>query len=96
MLPIMDSEMARLAKLVASEGDNPPGFVVDCGITTDGRVVVVEANAAWSSGPYDGDPAGIFRAIEASHDFESEYPQWAWVPNVALEKVGALRVRVPG
>ncbi|MDD4865632.1 MAG: ATP-grasp domain-containing protein [Mycobacterium sp.] len=74
----------------------PPGVVIDMGITTDDAVLVVEANAAWSSGPYDADPSGVFRAIAAAHDFADEYPEWAWHPNPALYKAGPLKTPTRG
>lgn len=94
-----DSEYVRaesVAATVAADPDvaTPPGYVLDIGLTADGRWIVVEANAAWSSGPYDGDPVGIVKAIEASHDFEGEFPQWAWQPQGVFGHVGALRVHV--
>lgn len=70
----------------------PPGVVVDMGITRSGDVLVVEANAAWSSSPYDADPVGIFLAIEAAHDFAGEHLEWAWRPNTALYKAGPLKI----
>jgi len=91
-MPVMMDEMHRLAAAVAEEISAPPGYVLDVGITTDVDPFVVEANAAWSSGPYDGDPAGVFKAIEASHDFDGRYPQWAWNPNPVLHKAGPLKV----
>lgn len=70
----------------------PPGFVLDIGLTIDGKWIVVEANAAWSSGPYDGNPAGIYRAIIASHDFDGRYPEWAWQGNPVFAHAGPLKV----
>lgn len=73
----------------------PPGFVLDMGITADGEVLVVEANAAWSSGPYDGDPAGIYQAIVASHDFDGRYPEWSWRHNPVFNNVAPLKISKP-
>ncbi len=84
--------MLCFARVVARTVDAPPGFVLDVGLTADGRWLVVEANAAWSSGPYDGDPAAILAAITAAHDFDGGYPQWRWRPGVPLQKAGPLRV----
>lgn len=71
-------ELRDVAGQVVADVDCPPGFTIDVGQTVDGDVLVVEANAAWSSGLYDGDPDGIFAAIEAAHDFDGVHPQWAW------------------
>lgn len=92
-LPGDGTDMRRLALEVIENVETPPGFVLDVGITTDNKVMVVEANAAWSSGPYDGLPAGIMKSIEAAHDFEGAYPQWAWTPQPALHRAGPLKVR---
>lgn len=76
------------------EIDAPRGFVLDVGTAADdGKAYVVEANAAWSSGPYDATPAGVFKAIEASHDFDGQQSRWAWQPHSALHKAGALKCR---
>lgn len=85
-------DLHALAQEVAAEVEGPPGYVLDVGITDKGQDLVVEANAAWSSGPYSGDPAGILEAIEAAHDFDCEYPQWRWQPNPVLYKARPLKV----
>jgi hypothetical protein len=69
----------------------PPGVVIDIGITADGSPKVIEANAAWSSGPYDGNPWGIYKAIRASHDPGHLYPQWVWNPHQVFDKVQPLK-----
>lgn len=69
--------------------------MLDIGITCDGRPLVIEANPAWSSGPYDADPAGVLEAITASHDFEGRFPQWAWTMNPVFQHAGALRIATP-
>lgn len=84
--------MADLAAEVAATIPAPPGYVLDIGVTTDGDPLVVEANAAWSSGPYDCNPAGVVEAITAAHDFEGIHPEWAWRPNPALYKAGPLKL----
>jgi len=71
--------------------DIAPGCTIDVGMTTDGPLIV-EANAAWSSGPYDGDPAGIHAAIVASHDFEGRYPQWTWRHSPVFDKARPLHL----
>lgn len=80
--------------VVDPEVSYPPGFVLDVGINThDNRPYVVEANAAWSSGPYDGRPKDIYETIVAAHDFDGMAAQWAWNPNPALySKAGPLKV----
>lgn len=86
------ARMRKLAEEVARNVDAPPGYVLDIGMAPGGKYMVVEANAAWSSGPYDGDPAGIFEAIKAAHDFEGKYPQWAWKHSPVFDSAAALKV----
>lgn len=83
--------MRYLAKEVAHTVDAAPGYTLDIGMTRRGPFVV-EANAAWSSGPYDGDPVGILAAIKASHDFAGDYPQWAWRHSPAFDRVAPLKI----
>lgn len=75
--------------------DRPPGFTLDLGFTDTGAILVVEANAAWSSSPYDGDPAGIVKSIVASHDFSGEFTYWRWRPNPVYGLVQPLRWAKP-
>lgn len=56
----------------------PPGFVVDVSVNGDGAPVILEANASWSSNPYDCDPTGVFESIVASHDFDRAQRRWAF------------------
>lgn len=75
--------------------DRPPGFTLDLGITDTGQILVVEANAAWSSSPYDGDPGGIVKSIVASHDSGGDYPRWHWRPNPVYGTVQPLKWAKP-
>jgi hypothetical protein len=84
-------DMADLAEDVAANVACPPGFTIDMGLTDDGRILVVETNASWSSSPYNGDPEGIIDSIAASHDFDNEYPQWRWRPNPVYGIVQPLK-----
>ncbi|WP_202906603.1 ATP-grasp domain-containing protein [Mycobacteroides abscessus] len=89
-------KMERFANLVLNDPavTYPPGFVLDIGITDAGNPKVIEANAAWSSGPYDADPRGVLEAIKASHDFSGEHAEWLWRnhANPVWAHVGALKV----
>jgi hypothetical protein len=49
----MVSEMRDLVSGLVQDVACPPGFSVDVGRRENGTLVVVEANAAWSSNPYD-------------------------------------------
>lgn len=70
------SEARELAGHVAQDVPAPPGYCIDVGVATDGRPALIEANAAWSSSPYDADPVGVLEAIKASHDFTGEHAEW--------------------
>ncbi|OHU47272.1 hypothetical protein BKG82_26840 [Mycobacteroides chelonae] len=81
--PHLRSEMRTMDRFVGAVLNDqavayPPGFVLDVGITQSGEARVVEANAAWSSGPYDADPAGVVAAIKASHDHRDVHRKWRW------------------
>lgn len=87
-------EVAR-ALLADPEVDRPPGFTLDLGITDAGHILVVEANAAWSSSPYDGESAGIVESIVASHDFAGDYTRWYWRPNPVYGTVQPIKWSKP-
>lgn len=98
--PVWKARMTKMTRFMQIMLDDenvklPPGCVIDIGILEGGTPKVVEANAAWSSGPYDGDPAGIFEAIKASHDFEGKYPEWAWRHSPVFDKVRPLTIAKP-
>jgi hypothetical protein len=84
--------MEVFAAQVAAQVPAPPGFVLDVGITNDGRPLVNKAHPAWSSGPYDANPAGVLEAITAAHDFERRSPEWAWTMNPVFHRAGPLRI----
>ena len=86
--------LRRTACAVAAEVSAPPGYVLDIGLTAD-KNLVIEANPAWSSGPYDAEPAAVYETIVAAHDFAGEHPQWAWTPNPVFDSVEALKVIRP-
>lgn len=82
--------MSRDVEELLRDVDCPPGFVVDA-TTVHGRTVVIEANAAWSSNPYDADPHGVYAAVIAAHDFTGEHRQW-WFGTAQYGKVPPLRL----
>lgn len=91
--------MAVVAERLLTEVDCPPGFTLDIGLTDDlspdAIPLVVEANAAWSSSPYDGNPRGIVESIVASHDFAGDYSRWRWRPNPVYGTVQPLKWAKP-
>lgn len=87
------SAMATFAEELLADPavQRPPGFTLDLAIDTTGRPLVVEANAAWSSGVYDGDTRGIYQAIMAAHDFTAAHQRWGWNPYLDIHRGAALR-----
>lgn len=83
--------MRKLVLDVIANVDLPPGLTLDVGTTTDGRTLVVEANAAWSSSPYTGEAGGIVDSIVASHDFDGSHMKWRWRPNPVFGLVQPLK-----
>jgi len=62
----------------------PPGYVLDVGVSSDGRFMVVEANASWSSNPYHADPAGVLESVLASQSTDPTHERWRWEPIARL------------
>jgi len=89
------SAMRSYVKIMLRDRDVrvPPGVVIDVGLDGSGSAYVIEANAAWSSGPYDCNPEGVFEAINASHDFANVWPEWRWQPQPVYRQAGPLRIR---
>jgi hypothetical protein len=69
------------ARVIAKEVDGPPGYALDLGVTADGIVTVLRAWPAWAAEPLHADPAGVFTALAASHDFDHT-GQWRWAPDM--------------
>lgn len=63
------SEIARTAKA-------PNGYTIDIGTSTTGTPLLIEANAAWSSNPYDADITGVYASLVAAHDFDGTQSEW--------------------
>lgn len=57
----------------------PDGAVVDVGRTAKGDWVVIEANPAWSSAPYDADMRGVLECVLASQTLSAQ--GWPWRPD---------------
>lgn len=67
------SAMCDFAQTVVESVRCPPGFVLDIGMTSGGECVVIEANAAWSSNPYDADISGVVESLKTAHGTDSEW-----------------------
>jgi hypothetical protein len=97
--PLTRQAQEHAHALVRDLGDLcPPACTLDLGLdTATGRWVVVEANPAWSSGPYDNDPVGVVDVVEASQG-EADL-RWKWRPDPALvtraQEMGAVEVGAP-
>lgn len=72
------------AERLASEIDGPPGYAVDIGGSMDGQTPVLRAWPAWAADPLSADPAGVYAALEASHDFNGDHDRWRWLPDPAV------------
>lgn len=68
--------MRGVAEAAYRETPGPAGYVIDAAVTSSGRAAVLEANAAWSSNPYDTDPHAALATIEASHDRDGTMAKW--------------------
>ena len=67
--------------------DQPDGWVLDMGFDAEGGVHIIEANAAWSSNPYECDPAGVIESVIASQgDPDSDF---LWKPDALLSQRAA-------
>lgn len=88
------TRLKQFAERVAGDNrvDQPPGWVLDVGML-DGEPAVVEANAAWSSGPYDCEPFGVLDAIIAAHDTDGSHKRWLWSPGDVLRTAGPITRR---
>ncbi|TXH11040.1 MAG: DUF4343 domain-containing protein [Spirochaetes bacterium] len=70
------TRMREFVRELLSDTDHPPGFVVDVGALSDESLILIEANAAWSSNPYTTDPSEAKAAIVSAHDFNGEHARW--------------------
>lgn len=74
----------EFAQGLASEVEGPPGYAVDVGVTIEGTTTVLRAWPAWAVDPLHADPAGVFRSLAASHDFDGNQTKWAWSPDARV------------
>ncbi len=74
------TDVRRFAEQVADSVDCPRSFVVDIGQTTDGTLLVVEANAPWSANPYGCDLAAVTDAVVVATCRRPRSP-WTWAPD---------------
>jgi hypothetical protein len=82
--PRVDAAAAhRYANAVTIElGDaQPNSYALDIARLTDGRHVVIEANAAWGSGAYRSDPHRYVAAVLDASDSCSDHGNWRWDPD---------------
>ncbi|GAA4992808.1 ATP-grasp domain-containing protein [Kitasatospora paranensis] len=59
----VDPQVPAFAARVLAAGGLPSAVVVDVGRLDTGRLAVVEANPAWASGGYAGDPDGLLDVV---------------------------------
>lgn len=70
------------ARVIAAGVDGPPGYALDLGVTVGGTVTVLRAWPAWSAEPLHAEPAGVFTALAAAHDFDHVNQKWRWSPDL--------------
>lgn len=85
--------MRSLAESVAASASAPPGYVLDVGVGPSGDPVLIEANAAWSSNPYDADIDGVYESVMASQDPSVLHRRWLFDADQFPHEVRALPVR---
>lgn len=73
---------SRVADRLHAAGRVPSGWVLDVGRTVAGNWLVVEANAAWSSGTYGCDLRHVVDAVVAS-SVPPQPPTFRWWPDPA-------------
>lgn len=83
------SAMRDFAQAVVEAVRCPPGFVLDIGMTQDGECVAIEANASWSSNPYDADMRGVVASLKAAHGVD---PEWEFDVNAIPGKHVPLKL----
>lgn len=77
----LQRQAVEFAQGLVSEVEAPPGYAIDIGITVDGTCTPLRVWPAWGVEPLSADPAGVFSALAASHDFDHAHPQWRWTPD---------------
>lgn len=88
-------DAVEFASLVAKSmgADFPPTCSLDVGRLPNGRWVVVEANPAWSSGPYGCNLGKLVTVLDrACHENDN---RWAWSPSAfALKRASHTTARI--
>jgi len=80
-LPTRDAA-AFAAEAATRIGDRqPPAYVLDVGLTTAGRWVVVEGNPAWSAAAYGCAMPRVLEAVLTAADHAGLYRDWHWRPD---------------
>lgn len=77
----LQRQAVEFAQKLAAETEAPPGYVIDVGVTLDGTCTALRAWPAWAVEPLSADPAGVFAALVAAHDFDQNHPDWRWTPD---------------
>lgn len=82
--PVYNEAFEAAESFLQELGDNqPPAFTLDVALRDDTKDwVIVEANPAWSSGPYGADPSKILEVLEVACNAGNleENKKWLWVP----------------
>lgn len=84
--------------ILRKAGKYPRAFVLDVAITRSNGWVVIEANPAWSSNPYDcGGPniVDTILAANGSHALDGEVDEFAWKPDPYIVREVLKKTALP-
>lgn len=74
----------------------PPAYTLDVARLADGGLVVVEANPAWSSNPYNCEARPVVETILASQGNRGlDARRWRWTPDVSIPSRSYPIARIP-
>lgn len=82
---------AEVAATLAAAGQVPRAYVLDVARTAAGGYVVLEANAAWSSGTYGCPLADVVDAVAVASLPGTDDDRWRWRPDVTEAAEAAAR-----
>jgi hypothetical protein len=77
------SAAEHFLRILEQNNQLPPALTLDVGRDEDsGEWLIIEANPAWSSGPYEADPSKILKVLERACSWNSDIDdsKWLWKP----------------
>lgn len=88
---LLNEAQAFTNETVNSLDATPDGWVLDVGYTITGEWVIIEANPAWSSNPYDTNPKAVFLTIAAATLPSATGTGYLWQPDPWLKQYAESR-----